>query len=431
MLKYKIIATRVFPSSKTGKRSISFPKFYNINKAYYLHGVHSSGFPYDSIGSEGTKAPWSQPTSIGFYLQYLVNENNALEAEKVMNSLLKLQADPKISWNGLIPWLRFDGDTVLADRSEIAFGDNSNLSKKVAMVAQKFTGNAGILANQFLNNQKIGYQKMYDPSEGLLFGTVDRETNVFNNGYHINRLFNEFRAGVAFVVAYFDVNEKAWNNLLANTIIANYIDRKGNSINNGVACDGSGFQYSWPLLSLPEGELSADMKNVLYNALYAQLNTAFMQGHVGGYSACSVRVSEAIYSYSGKIGIPELAEISDAISAKTFSIYSLLPFLAILDKKDKQTLMKWITAYSEYPGIKGKYGYHDSVHDSPNGKVVSDLVLAIDNGSMILPKSQGPKLLMDFLDKHGKGDKLRDLYSRIKLSIPKTPKRLPPPPPQI
>jgi hypothetical protein len=38
---------------------------------------------------------------------------------------------------------------------------------------------------------------------------------------------------------------------------------------------------------------------------------------------------------------------------------------------------------------------------------------------------------MDFLDKHGKGDKLRDLYSRIKLSIPKTPKRLPPPPPQI
>lgn len=432
MLKFKIIANSLLSSNnkKTDKRSISFSDFYNINKRYYSTGVglHSSGFPYDYIRSNGSKAQWTQPTAIGFYLQYLVNENNEKEAERVMENLLKTQTNPNISWNGLIPWLKFNGDEVLAERTEIAFGDNSNLSKKVAMVAQKFTGKASILATQFLNNQKSGYQQMYDNSQGLFYGAVDRESDVFNKGYHINRLFNEFRSGVAFVVSYFSIDEKAWDNLIVNTPKKNYIDIEGDSVPIASTYDGSGFQYSWPLLSVPEGKLSADMENILFNALYAQLDTALKLGHFGGYSASSYGNSASINGYSGKIGVPELAETTDHISNKTFSIYSLLPFLVILEQEDKQTLMEWITTYASYSGIQGQYGYYDSIHAEKNDKIISDLIFAVDNGSMILPNSEGPQLLLDFLDKYGKVDQFKNLYSKIKLGIPKIKKKLPLPP---
>lgn len=430
MLKLKIIANNLLSTTDANSRlnrPISFAEFYNSNRKFYDVGLHTSGFPHDFITSDGYKAPWTQPTSIGFYLQYLVNENNAIEAERVLNTLLEIQSNPNISWNGLIPWLKFNGDDILADRNEIAFGDNSNLSLKVAMVAQKFTGNASVLAKQFLNNQKDGYQQMYNQSQGLFCGTVDRLTGQLSQTYHINRLLNEFRTGVAFVVAYYDVNENAWDNLFSTTSTGSYTDRSDGAVLTSRTLDGSGFQYSWPLLSIPEGELSEDMKNVLYNALYTQLVNANINGHVGGYSASSFGNDETPNGYSGKIGITEDAETDDQLSQKIFSIYSLVPFLSILDKQDKETLMKWVTAFSEYPEIKSEYGYYDSVYDSPKGKIVSNKIEAVDNGSMILANSQGPNLLMEFLDAAGKGNKLRELYGRIKIGIQKFNKPLPSP----
>ena len=301
MLKFRIIAYNLLPKSDTTsslKRPISFAEFYDFNRKFYDVGLHASGFPHDFIRSDGYKAPWTQPTSIGFYLQYLVNENNATEAQRVLKNLLEIQTNPDISWKGLIPWLKFNGDDVLADRSEIAFGDNSNLSLKVAMVAQKFTGNASVLAKEFLNNQKAGYQQMYNQSQGLFCGTVDRLTGQPSQTYHINRLLNEFRAGVAFLVAYYDVDDNAWDNLFANTSTGSYIDRNDDAVLTSRTLDGSGFQYSWPLLSLPEAELSEDMKNVLYNALFTQLDNANKHGHVGGYSACSFGNDETPNGYS-------------------------------------------------------------------------------------------------------------------------------------
>lgn len=382
-----------------------------------------TGFPYDNIPygylfSSSTSIPKNtQPSLIGFYVQYLVDKGSIKKLQILVNGLLQVQSDPTISVRGLLPWISFDmNNNAYRSNPTIAFGDNITLSMKVAMIIGRYQGvdptNSAINklvadAKTFLENQREGYQELYAEEKGLLYATMD-------NTYYIDRLFNEFRAGVAFAVAYFGVNEKAWKNIVDEPPTGTYVAENGTSIKVPKSWDGGGFQFSWSLLSLPEHKLNYEMGASLYNSLYTFLDYSNSKKAVGILSASGSPSG----AYLGDIGAPPLRENTIPPTLITvFSIYALSPYMHMLYGENRKTLLKWINAYAAVQRMKGDYGLYDS-YDS-NTYAITRMYYGVDNGSMVLLNSKGPQYLMTFLEANGCSEKLKELYASISLGVKK------------
>ncbi|MSR77664.1 MAG: hypothetical protein EXS63_05500 [Candidatus Omnitrophica bacterium] len=410
----------------------------NDNARYFTEAVgidRFTGFPLDVLGpnASGGKGYWTQPTSIGFHLQFLgdivthkitvagISPDQALTAAaKTLTSLLDAQT--RFGWNGLIPWLRLSPLGI--DRSQIVFLDNINLSQSVAAMlgslekANVQTGLAKDIYNkaaEFLAKQQASitlngktgnvYQQFYDSAAGRIYSFYDTAARSFSANQHADRLGNEIRSGIAFAVTYFGLPQPAWNNLALVT--RSYITSNNQTVETIAPFDGGAFQVFWNTLRAPENEI-AKMKPVLWNAFVAF--TDFMQREkLPGFPSASA-VPGAVYD--GKIGIPSIAEATDIRYFNIGSLYALAAAY-LLDPSKVLSLIQWVK--TTFPQMIGPNGFYDA---ATKAGVVSQNYYAIDQGSFLVGLAgSGPSSMKVFLQKRNLLANFNQLYNGLNLNI--------------
>ncbi|MBI3307289.1 MAG: VCBS repeat-containing protein [Candidatus Omnitrophica bacterium] len=403
-------------------------------------------FPYDGIEANGlpdATSKFTQPTSIGFYLQILSEVVNGTlsngmtvdqalsEINTVMTNLLTAQTD--FGWNGLLPWMTLE--PALAPRDAIiGLGDNANLAQSLALAAgaleqasltsaQRTSANVRVTQmEQFLNNQAPGYAAFVDPAFGIFRAVFARDTLTSQSGIfdgHIDRLANEFRGPVAFLkIRYPNLPSTVWTGLVQVT--SNYTDRNNTVIKNLAYYDGGAFQAFWPLLRNNERDFLG-FRNALDNAFTTFTDYSFQNKLPGFISASQNPDINASGSYFGVTGIREMAEdgatragqflVNNASTyalASAFSIdpFSVLNFLNVIEDQN--------------PDLTANEGFYDAARSNTE---IAKRILAIDVGSTILGLSgNGPKAFEVYLRNRNLELNYNLLYDQVsgQLGINKT-----------
>jgi hypothetical protein len=264
-----------------------------------------------------------------------------------------------------------------------------------------------------------GFNAFYDPLTGRLRGSVNKDTNQFSG--FMDRLANEFRAGVAFVVAYYGIDDFAWDNLVI--ITKNYTDSGNNSIENLAPFDGGGFQMFWPLLRTNE-EKYVEILPSLRNFLYSHGDFAQRNNIPGFLSASSIPEDNPAGAYSGKIGLIPIAETTThPINIDIGSVYSLAAAYSI----DPTFVLAWLDSIrDQYPNLTGAYGFFDSFRSASE---VSPRYYAIDQASIILGLADtGADDFDVFMANRGLADDFTGLYERLNINVTPYQGGLPAPP---
>lgn len=364
-------------------------------------------FPYDSVDGAGVANKYTQPTSIGFYLQLLGDiANGAIpqgvgfvgaaltEMQNVLTSLENLQTQS--GWNGLVPWVDLDGTHHSPYFTQYAIGDNANLAQSMAVAAgaleraslttaQRTQANAIVQRiDQFLDRQRPGYEAMVDSESGLFrLAYVPGNSPAENHfeGY-MDRFANEFRGTLAFLVARFPaVSKSVWANPLQAFRV--YTDRNGQAIENMAPWDGGAFQMFWPLLRNNERDFLA-MREALYNNFATHTDAAY-QNRIPGFLSASQTND---ISYTGRIGVPGIAESESEYITDIGSFYALAAASAV-DPSLVLTWMKNIAGQMAGTGFENGLGYFDAARSKNE---IAKRHLAIDTASLILGLTgEGPK----------------------------------------
>jgi len=353
-------------------------------------------FPYDNIPETGAPQAFSQPTAIGFYLQVLSNIANTningtainlntpqslAEADLVLNSLLSAQTN--IGFNGFLPFMNLTPAGPVGSTTVFGLGDNANLAQSLAAfigglergtfnAADQIVVNSLITkASQYLTNMAPGFNFFVDPAFNLFRNSFDTSTGTFNS--FVDRLGDEFRAGVAFVVSFYGIDQRVWDNLVVTT--RNYTDSAGDTINNFSPFDGGAFQAFWPLLRTNEDnivEIAQSLRNLLYT--YADFS---VRNNIPGFVSASSTPEGA---YSGLQGIPDIAEINtDVLTFDIGSVYALAAAFAI----DPGFVLGWLDNLRLQQGgaLTGQHGFFDSFR---SGTEINRNYYAIDQSSIVL-----------------------------------------------
>ncbi len=398
-------------------------------------GIDSStGLPIDMIGPNAPSGIyWTQPTSIGFYLDLLGNiiskrlvlssfsQAAALAAaEKALTSLLDVQS--RLGWQGLIPWLRLDG-TLRANSPEIGLIDNANLTHALSVLLGLLEkGNlqrtiaASIYnkAKAFIDGQGSGYASFVDPVFGV-FRAVYRTDGRGFDGY-ADRFGSEVRATLPFLIEYFGVPQTVLTNLIRS--FSNYPTLQGRTVQTFSAFDGGAFQYFWPLLVSPEESLP-QIAAPLQNALLIFSDFMERQALAGFPTAASLPEG----GYSGKLGINYLKETSDLLDETVASVYALASAYRL---NPSWVLSKILEIQQNFPLLSGPLGFYDSMR---LGGGVSQNYYAIDQGSLLLGlMGTGAVDFQSFMEKRGLWTGYTTHYSNLSLNIPQAVTTLPEPP---
>ncbi len=427
------------------------------NAKYFVEGVgidRTTGFPYDLLGSNasGGVGRWTQPTAIGFYLQILsdiitrkisVSTMTPAQALAAANKTLTnlLDAQTRLGWNGLIPWLKLN--PLVIDRNQVVFLDNMNLSQSIAAFLgsleksnlQNGTGkDIYKMGSDFLAKQqakiKVGdkewnnvYQYFYDskPLIQQLYAAYDTAkkkfvTDDFGNALHVDRLGNEVRSGVAFAVTYFGVPQAAWTNL--EMVLRTYRTHDQKNWTTIAPYDGGAFQVFWNMLRAPENEIPK-MYTVLWNAFVAYTDYMQTQKLPGFPSASAVPGG----LYDGKIGLQAIAETLDTLRGNIGSLYAL-GAAYLLDPAKVLSLIESVA--KSLPALSGPNGFYDA---ASKAGVISPNYYAVDQGSLILGLSgSGPSSMKAFLQNRNLLNTFNALYQELPINFQQAPKVIPEPP---
>ncbi|MBI4971999.1 MAG: hypothetical protein HZC17_09250, partial [Candidatus Omnitrophica bacterium] len=394
-------------------------------------------FPFDNITSAAVPQRFTQPTSIGFYLQILsdiaggrisnpsMTSSQALaEANLVLDSLLSAQAN--YGWNGLIPFLNLS--PLGPSTTQVATGDNANLAQSIAafvggLERTAFGGADQALAttligkaNTALGNMAQGFQQMYDPGNGLFRAEVNRTSGQFTSLW-IDRFNNEFRAPVGFVSLFYGINQSVFLN--PSSLNKVYTDSLGNNVDVMTSFDGGAFQMFWPLLRANE-EKYVEMLPALQNFLYAAADYAKRNNIPGLISASSTPEN----GYLGLLGVPEIGEINPlALAFDIGSVYALASAFSVAPS----FVLAWLDNLRiQAPAISGPFGFFDSFRSSTE---VGQRFFAIDQASLILGLADaGGDDFDTFMANRGLKDDFERLYEQKFIDIRPNQNPLPSPP---
>lgn len=386
--------------------------------SYFQHGIGVdpvTRFPFDSVAENGVPEKLTQPTLIGFYFQILAaivagdisdpawSVDQALEEMSVLlKSLETLQR--REGWKGLIPWFDLDGPH--RDRDflfhQVATGDNANLAQSLAVAAgalekasltlrQRTIADALVAGiDRYLDAMEPGFAAMVDEATGL-FRLVYRHQSD-NPGFegYMDRLFNEFRGAVAFVVARYDsVPATVWNGL--EPVFRTYTHSWGGEIQNAAPWDGGAFQVFWPSLRNRETDFYR-FRTVLWNHFVTQTDFA-ARYKIPGFLSASLYNTD---SYSGRIGIPSLAESGHELVMDIGSTYPLAAAYHLAP----ETVLEWLRAIRlQLPNLEGAHGFYDAARSNAE---IAKRYLGIDIASTVLGLSgAGPDAFEIYLRKRG------------------------------
>lgn len=402
-----------------------------------------TGLPLDYLDAESEEAPakglFSQPTSIGFYLQVLgagigggdlagIFERDEMIASalKTMRSLEQIQRE--IGCKGLLPFIDLavppqaadpvTGEPVFAPLARamsdvIGFGDNAGLAQSLAtfigtlregnFTPQELCGIEELIqtAETVLGRMGEGFSSFYDPSTGWFRAAYHRDSGRYE--HWMDRLFQEFRPSLAFVISRFDLPEEAWDRLVL--VSRDYELQSGESVKNWVPYDGSAFQMFWPLIRTDELKYDS-MRRVLYNFLLTSADFSNERGLSGFPSASFVPGSD----YTGKAGIGEAAETFDPLCEDVASIHALAAAYSL----EPHFVLRWMKEILEKKsGIFGPYGFFDSMNGAGD---IGKRYYAAHQAVMLLSlMGTGPQDFENYLDGAGLREKYDSLYGRLKL----------------
>lgn len=244
-------------------------------------------------------------------------------------------------WGALAPYASHEGQIKLMtimDRRvvQVVFGDNANLSASVAktiglLLKPEFNNDStasGIRERleQFLEVQKAGYGNLYDSKRGLFrFGWNATHKKFLGwadgsgewQAAYADYFVNEFRAPMAFVVARFGFPDdplRYQSFKMKSRVVASSREL----FTLGV-WEGSAFQALGLSLFMNERQYPGWQAS-LENAVRINLDYSREHGLPGFLSEA---YSGRGYEYSGKIGLPDLAVVSDIRITNAPSIYTL------------------------------------------------------------------------------------------------------------
>ncbi len=358
--------------------------------------------PYDNISSTGTPGgQFTQLTAIGFYLQILgevargrvangpmTREQALTEMVTVLDQVILLQG--QMGWNGtgLLP--AFIELNPYAPGEFVSFGDNANMSQSIAAsmgvvqnlsglspAEQTLAGQIATKGEQILTAQGPGYQQFFNPAFFLFRLSYNLTTGQFE--HHVDKLANEFRAGVSFVTTRYasllppNIGEMYANNLDQATKV--YEDQFGTSLTNLVPYDGGAFQMFWPFIWVNEHE-NVNMIAAHRNFLYTSFDYSNRYRIPGFLSASYIPEN----GYVGPLGIPEAAE-KDFPYANVFDVGSFYS-LAGAYNLNPPLVMDWLfDILNQYPQLFTPYGVVDGLR---SGSEVDTHLVAVNQASSIL-----------------------------------------------
>jgi hypothetical protein len=224
------------------------------------------------------------------------------------------------------------------------FGDNANLSLSAAktigaLMVPKVKDRpevAGIRRDleQFLEDQKPGYTRLYDKQAGLFyFGRDATKDHLFGwedpqgkwKAGHMDYLVNEFRGPATFVVLRYELPVDALANL--GFKMKPYRTQSGRDLYTLAPWDGSAFQVLGLNLSLAERE-SPTWRRLLENLVDIEIDFAARKNLPGFLSESYTGEGNR---YTGEVGIPDISvspkpRITDSASLYTLgTAYSVAP----------------------------------------------------------------------------------------------------------
>ena len=226
----------------------------------------------------------------------------------------------------------------------IIFGDNSNLTASAAktigtLLGPKLKDQPGIAAirdqlESFLNDQKGGYERLYDVADGLfyfgwdatrdrLFGWEDPNGN-WTTG-HMDYLVNEFRGPATFIAVRYGLPKAAIANLGFHLKSAR--NAQGADVYALAPWEGSAFQAFGLSLMLGEAHRPG-WRTLLDNLVKIEVDYA-QTHHLPGFLSESY-TGDGV-QYTGSVGIPAITvapkpRITNAASLYTLGVaYSLAP----------------------------------------------------------------------------------------------------------
>ena len=440
---------------------------------YFMNGkgIHEgTGLPVDNyIGPSDQQSDYSQTTLVGFWAEILLSiatgdygtskmsrEEAFLKLKNLLGTYREVQR--QAGWNGMVafftiiekqePVLDPLGNPTGQTRTvyeyknrfnQVGFGDVLNLSVSLASVigaledlSLENTLLAGyrdqILtdANAILTDQEAGYAAFYDPVSKRFHGAYGLNASSgkweFINNYYIDRVFNEFRTGMIWLVSKYPQYADALTNL--DVAVRPYETQQGDVIDIAAPYDGGAFQMFWPLMHVDETQYP-EFQAALRNFLYAQAEFANTSGLPGLLSAGDM----PLRGYQGKIGLPSAAETDDALITHIGSIYGMASAFPLAPH---YTLQFFKNLQAQFPGMQTGAGFVDAIQmetvtqqDPQTGQMVtvqrpvySDQYYGVDQASLILSLLKtSQNYFGKYLQKTGAQQAFDNLYRSLKFNL--------------
>ncbi|MFH1383377.1 MAG: hypothetical protein ABIH47_00240 [Candidatus Omnitrophota bacterium] len=385
----------------------------NRSYNYFRYGTgidEKTELPYErlavsknSITNQDTR---TQPTLIGFYVQFLIDIAHGnikvdfikpLDAQKRLERILDtiLDIQKRYGWKGLLPtWGEIHDGRYTTVGNAYATGDNLNLAVKVFMVLGAFEENTVLYtkAKQFLDAQQSGYVAMYDAQKNLFYGA--RKNGKINPTYYLDRISNEFAPGVAWAVTYYGMSTDAFYNLGAP------IDSTNNTL---LSWNGDGFTMGWQLLTFDTTQFKA-FNIAQYNYLHTMLRISHADGQPGLRSPSDDPFGG--YAISGYNALREGGNIVENVwSPYALGVYYRLPAA-------RHTLNKWLENLARSVMMVGPLGLFDAGRGTVYTTIkTTNTILGIDHISFLLGLgTEGPRYFERAFERLGSLSKHKAMY---------------------
>jgi YD repeat-containing protein len=445
-------------------------------------GIHAgTGLPVDNYLIHGDQqSDYSQSTLVGFWAEILAAiakgdlQTSKMTREQAFQKLDALMGtyrtvQQQVGYNGMVaffsivetqePVLDEFGNPTGQTRTvysykncfnQYGFGDALNLAVSFSSVIGALQSATNLdpvsaayrtsiisKANLVLSAQEPGYAAFYDYSKKRFHGAyaLNAQTNQwsFVKDYYIDRVFNEFRPGMAWLAAKYPQYQEGFSNL--DVTLRRYVAGDGKVVELAAPFDGGAFQMFWPLIHVDETQYG-NFDAALRNFLYAQAEYANQHENPGLLSAGD----NPGLGYEGKIGLPSAAEADDIRFSNIGSIYGTASAFGLAPHYTLQFLKNLET---RFPEIVTTAGYTDAitlksvtVQDPVIGQnitteqpVISTQYFGVDQASFVLSllKTSQP-YFRSYLSSSGIVNRFDSLYQSFQLNLSAADPELPAPP---
>lgn len=274
--------------------------------------------------------------------------------KRTLNTVLKyIQKHPE--YGGFIPWVDIRPNGTIAPAStKLPSLDNGQMTWALAAVVAGLEDSSAeelreiaSLASTILSYQN--YRKFYDPETGLLYGTIqyDTETNQWHGDktYYLNDMF-EGTLAVLWGVLNGQIPEAAWDNLAIPT--TEYLTVRQEKITTLAGFRGS-FHEHWALAFLPF--MDSALGPLYQNYLYAQADYA-QRNHMPGFLSTAYD-PRGVYR---QMGVPSIA-YNPVDRSDVSVLYATAMGMLIAPK----IAADWISKFYKFDKFVLSYGAVESV----------------------------------------------------------------------